>query len=428
MIRGLLNIPRGLSIFWMERWWKIDLFEAIKVALSSLRTNKLRSALTTLGIIIGVMTVIGMISLIQGMNNTVASQLGKIGVNTLYVEKHPWMMNQEDWLEMRKRKDLTLEDAEAIREFCSAVSAVAPELYTGAPVKFGNEATKNTWIGGTTFEDEEISNFDLEKGRFLTPSDLDHRRSVCVLGATVVEKIFHNLEPVGREVNIRQNRFLVIGVLEKQGSTFGSDQDNVVIIPITTFIKYYGGEDRSVTIKVLPKSPEAVDLAIDQITELLRRRRGVPPNKPDDFAINTQGKLLEVYRKITAAIYVVMIGVASLSLLVGGIGIMNIMLVSVTERTREIGIRKALGARRRDIRWQFLIEAVTLSSVGGLIGIVLGFSIAKLISLPTHLPSAVSPWSILLGFGFSSLVGIFFGLYPATKAARLDQIEALRYE
>ncbi|MEW6685615.1 MAG: ABC transporter permease [Candidatus Edwardsbacteria bacterium] len=414
----------------------MSFWESIQVAWHALKTHKLRSGLTTLGIMIGVFTVIGMLALIDGMNKTVAKQLGSLGANTLYVQKHGWIHTSNEWLEERHRKNLTIEDAYAIRDQCPTVTRVAPLLFRYANVKYRDEEVRNTEINGTTPEHQYIDNYEIAQGRPMNNLDLEHSRAVCLLGATVADKLFGLQDPAGKEILIGKNRCLIIGVLEKRGSIFGQDPDNLVIMPITTFGKFFGRVrqrdffwgGRSVTVMVQVKGEKWMEEAVDQITELLRRHRKVPPSKPDDFAINTAQQLMEVYKKITAAVFAVMIGVASLSLLVGGIGIMNIMLVSVTERTREIGIRKAIGATKKDIRWQFLIEAIVLSSLGGIIGILLGFIGAKLVSLAAKLPSAVSWWSILLGFGFSAAVGIFFGLYPASRAAKLDPIEALRYE
>jgi putative ABC transport system permease protein len=234
-------------------------------------------------------------------------------------------------------------------------------------------------------------------------------------------------DPLEKEIRIEGKRFFIVGILEEKGKIFGESLDNTVIIPISTFQKNFGMRWRSVNIMAQAREGQK-NQAIDEIRNVMRRRRKVPPDKPDDFAINSSDALMDAYNKLTGAAFLVMIGVSSLSLLVGGIGIMNIMLVSVTERTREIGIRKAVGARYRDILWQFLIEAMTVSGLGGVLGIILGFAIAKLISIASNLPATIPIWSIVLGFGFSSAVGIFFGLYPATKAARLDPVEALRYE
>ena len=257
--------------------------------------------------------------------------------------------------------------------------------------------------------------------------NVEHRRQVCVLGTDIVERLFPYEDPVGRHVRSGPHRFLVVGVLEEKGSFMGQSRDNLVMIPLTTLQKL-AGENLNLDIGVLPEGPGAMQSAMDEVITLLRHRRGLSYEQPNDFEILTQDSLMEVFNNITGAAFAVVVGVASISLLVGGIGIMNIMLVTVTERTREIGIRKALGAKRRDVLWQFLIEATVLSGVGGILGILLGFSLGKFVGAVSPLPSVVPLWTIFLGLGFSSLVGMFFGIYPATKAARLDPIVALHYE
>ncbi|MCK4577019.1 ABC transporter permease, partial [candidate division WOR-3 bacterium] len=275
-------------------------------------------------------------------------------------------------------------------------------------------------------EYQRITGRDLESGRYITALDNTHKKRVCVIGTDIVENLFPNEDPLNKTIRISSAKFIVVGVLEKKGQMLGQSMDNEVIIPFSTFRKLFirrGRED--IAIAILAKDK---DEAIDEIRGVLRRIRKVKSGKPDDFSINTQDVLMDMYNKITGAAFIVMIGVASLSLLIGGIGIMNIMLVSVTERTREIGIRKAIGARYKDILYQFLTEAVVISGFGGVIGIIVGFTLARIISVASNLPSAVPLWAVLLGFGFSSGVGIFFGIYPANKAARLDPVEALRYE
>jgi len=300
-------------------------------------------------------------------------------------------------------------------------------------VKFQKQEVMGTEILGTTPDYQFIANHELVDGRPMSSVDLQHSRNVAIVGHTLVEKLFGIQDPIGKEVSIQGNRFEVIGTIAKKGSFLGNDQDNIAVIPISTFQKIFTGRVRSrgggsVSIAVQPMDADHVESAKDEITELLRRRRRVPPSKPDDFGIVTADQLMDIFKKITAGVFGLMIGVTLLSLLVGGIGIMNIMLVSVSERIKEIGIRKAIGARKKDIMQQFIIEAVTLSSVGGVIGMVIGFLMAWVISLTLKLPSTVTWWSVVLGFGFSAAVGIFFGWYPAQRAAELDPIEALRYE
>ena len=302
-------------------------------------------------------------------------------------------------------------------------------------VKYGKQEILGTEVTGTSPDFQFIADYEITDGRAMSQVDMDHSREVAMIGTTVVEKLYGNQDPLGKEITIGGNKFEVIAVLGKKGSFLGNDQDNMVIVPISTFMKLFSGQIRargprggSIEVAVQPLDADHVESAKDEITELMRRRRKVPPAKPDDFAIVTADQLMDIFHKITAGVFGLMIGVTLLSLLVGGIGIMNIMLVSVNERIKEIGIRKAIGARKRDIMQQFIIEAVTLSSVGGVVGMLLGFIIAWVVSLTMHLPATVSWWSVLLGFGFSAAVGIFFGWYPAQRAAELDPIEALRYE
>jgi putative ABC transport system permease protein len=412
----------------------MNIWESVRLAFDAIWAHKLRSGLTTLGIMIGVLTVIGMLALIDGFNKMIAKQLSSLGTTTLYVQKQGLVMSHDDWLKTRGRKNLTIEDAYAIRDNCPSVLRVAPILENMANVKYQKQEVMGTEVNGTTPEYQFIADYEIVDGRPLSNVDMVHRRQVAMLGSTVVEKLFGQQDPLGKEVIINGNRFEVIGLLGKKGSFLGNDQDNMLIIPISTFQKIFTGQIRnrgrggSVTIAVQPLDVAHIETAKDEVTELLRRRRKVPPSRPDDFGIVTADQLMGIFKKITAGVFGLMIGVTLLSLLVGGIGIMNIMLVSVSERIKEIGIRKAIGARKKDIMRQFIIEAVSLSLVGGVTGMILGFILAGLVSLVIKLPASVSWWSVLLGFGFSAAVGIFFGWYPAQRAAEMDPIEALRYE
>ena len=405
----------------------MNIFESLLTALSSIRAHKLRSFLTTLGILIGVTTVIGVVSLIAGLNKVVKTSFASIGSDVLYVQKFPWMMGSGDWWRFRGRKNITIEDADAIERLCPSIKNVAPNLSRHLFVKFKEKMASGVSVDGATPIQQEITGHFVELGRYITDLDLERKRAACVIGKDLVETLFPVEDPIEKEILIEGNRFLVVGILEEKGKIFGESLDNTVIIPISTFQKHFGSRWMSVNIMAQPNEGKKAE-AMEEIRMVMRTRRGVSHEEPDDFAINSSDALMDAYNKLTGAAFLVMIGVASLSLLVGGIGIMNIMLVSVTERTREIGIRKAVGARYRDILWQFLIEAITVSGLGGALGILLGLSLAKLISMVSNLPATIPIWSIFLGFGFSSAVGIFFGLYPATKAARLDPVEALRYE
>ncbi len=410
--------------------------ESVRLALDTIRAHKMRSGLTTLGILIGVLAVIVMMSMIDGLNRMVTRELASIGSTTLYVQKNTWgPQDMEQWLKAQRRKNITLQDAYAIRDQCPSVRRIAPNLHLGSSVKYQREEVLGVHVNGTTPEDMVIGDYEVEAGRPMSQFDVDHRRAVCLIGPTIAEKLFGGRDPLGREVTVLGKRLEVIAVLKKQGVFLGNDKDSYLVVPITAFMKLFTGEVRergvpgnSVQVVVQPLDADHVESARDEITELLRRRRRVPPSQPDDFSINSADQLMAVYRTVTNGIFGLMIGVAVLSLLVGGIGIMNIMLVSVRERTREIGIRKAIGARKRDIMGQFLVEAVVLSMTGGLAGMVLGFVVAALVALAIHLPATVTWWSVLLGAGFSTSVGIFFGWYPARRAAEMDPIEALRYE
>ncbi|MCX7784806.1 MAG: ABC transporter permease [candidate division WOR-3 bacterium] len=408
--------------------------DLISSSFSILKTHTLRSFLTILGIVIGVMTIISILSLIEGMNSSVERQIQSLGSNTIFVQKYQWGQGRMDIQELTRRRDITIEDAWAIAKLPTVAKVAAQKSNELTSLNYQGKTVKNIEVIGSTPDLQDIANYTVETGRFINQEDYLRRQAVCAIGGYVVDNLFPNEEPIGKYLNIRGKRFLVIGVLGRKGTFLGQTQDNIIIIPLTTFEKTfpkptgYGAVFRSLSIQVLPKSGKVLEQAIDQIRELMRRRRGLGYDKPDDFGINTQESLRQIYKNITNIAYIVMIGVAAISLIVGGIGIMNIMLVAVSERTKEIGLRKAVGANNRDILYQFLFEAVVLSIIGGLIGVILGLSIAKIVSAVSPLPAAAPLWTVLLGISFSAAVGIFFGIYPANRAAQLNPIEALRYE
>ncbi len=402
--------------------------ESLRIAIKALWANKLRSILTTLGIIIGVMTVIAIVSLIQGLNRTVYTQLSAIGTQTLYVQKFDFVItNFDEVLEMMKRKDMKIEYAEIIQEQCSAVEYATPTLNTHRKIKYKNKDMSGVGITGAGIHYQEVMASWIERGRFFLPPDIERKHNVCIVGLDVIKELFPNTDPLGKKIYIGKHRFTIIGIMEELGSIFGNSRDLQIYIPITTFQKVFG-KYRSATIAVRVKDVALMETAKGQIRWSMRRVRKVRPDKKDDFSVNSQDMLLNLYKKLTKVIFIVMISVSSISLLVGGIGIMNIMLVSVTERTKEIGIRKAIGARRKDILIQFIIEALMLCAVGGILGVLFGAGIAKLVAKLSPLPAYVPPWSIVLGLGFSSIVGLIFGIYPAMRAAKLNPIDALRYE
>jgi putative ABC transport system permease protein len=412
-----------------------EIREGILMAWAALKANKMRSLLTILGVLIGVTAVIGMVSIIQGLNNSMAQQIESLGSNVIYVTKEKIGIRMGRVPEEeRNRKPITFEDAMAVREYCPSISEVSPQNWGPGSkiIKFGNEEVTGFQLIGVTPEYEVVNNNFAAEGRFFTDSDIKYKAEVIVLGPDVKEKLFPFQDPIGKEIlmggaNFSPKKFTVVGVMEKRPNLLGESMNNFVLLPYGTYHILYP-EEKELLLVARPRSPELISKAIGEITELMRRRRAVPYDKPDDFAVSTQDDLMNVYHQITSAIYMVMVVISSIGLLVGGVGVMNIMLVSVTERTREIGVRKAIGARKMDIIWQFLIEAMTLSGTGGVLGIVIGLLLSQLIALITPLPASVSlPW-VIIGFSVAVGVGLIFGIYPAYRAAKVDPIISLRYE
>lgn len=404
----------------------VEIWESIKIAFQALKVNKLRTFLTTLGIIIGIMTVISILSIIRGLNDAFYNSISALGSDTLYIQKFAWF-SRDDWLEARNRKDITIKEVDAIRTQARLIQAVAPTLASRRMVKYKSEQLKDVIIRGTTEDYIFTSNVIPEYGRPISLQDVDHRRAVCVIGWEVADRLFKKVNPIGRRIKLGAYKFRVIGVLEKRGSLFGQSLDSEVIIPLGVFQKLYGSR-RWMTIEVNIKDPKSIEEAKDELTGILRRVRKVPPGEKNDFAINQQDIIADMYKRLTTALYAVAFGVGSIALVVGGIGIMNILLVSITERTREIGIRKAIGAKNRNILWQFLVESLVVSAMGGIIGITIGLLIAKGISSVSFLSASVSVGVIMVGMLFIAIVGLFFGIYPAYKAAKLNPIDALHYE
>ena len=410
--------------------------ENIRFARIALAAHKLRSSLTILGIVIGVATVISMVSIIEGFNNNIISNFQAFGATLVQFQKFdPRFGPGERDESQRQRRNLTYEDAQALARLCPSMLAVSPERYwtgdtTGSDLHYeGNEATPDSLIG-TTEAYPIANNHFVGEGRFFTEGDVQRSAAVTVIGHSIAEALFPWTDPIGKQVTIAGRKYIVVGVMEKQGSTMFESTDSHAYLPLTTFDSHFPQvkRERGVNIATVPKKPEWVDRIIEEGTTVLRARRKVPFNKPNDFGIMTPDKLIGNFRAITGGITLAMIFISSIALLVGGIGVMNIMLVSVTERTREIGIRKAIGATRRDVVQQFLIEAMTLSGIGGIIGIGIGLGIAAVVRAMEWLPTTTPIWSIVVGFVVSVSIGLFFGIYPAYKAARLDPVEALRYE
>jgi putative ABC transport system permease protein len=386
----------------------------------------MRTVLTTVGIGIGVATLLAIVGIIQGLNSSFERQLASIGANTLYVSKFPWVITG-DWWKYRNRKDFTLPQLEQVRSQAAFLSGLAPVVDRQGDVAFGSEQLSNVDITGSTQEYFSIAAYEVVAGRALTDADDAVTRPVAVIGATVAEGLFPGLNPVGRTIRVEGRPFQVVGTLGRKGKLLEIDQDLTVLIPFKTFYANFGkGRPFSMAMSVEPA--DDVHKAEDQLIGILRRIRGTPPEQPDDFSINKPEMLAQTYQQLTGALYGVAVGVGLITMLVGGIGIMNIMLVSVRERTREIGIRRALGARKRTIVMQFLMEASAVSAVGGMLGTVVGLGTAKVVSLITPLAADVQWLTIVGGVGFAALVGLLFGIWPAARAANLDPVEALRYE
>jgi putative ABC transport system permease protein len=410
-----------------------EIRESLWLAMGTFRAHKMRSFLTVLGVLIGVFTIITVVSVITGLNNSMTRQIESLGSNVVYVAKYkPGIVMGHRPASERRRKGITYEDAQAILEACPAIVAASPQNYYFRPggnvAKFRDREIKNPTFFGTLPDYEVVNNSFVAQGRFFDDNETRSRSMVAVIGYDVSEKLFPGEQPIGKIIQVNSDKFTVIGVMGKRETIAGNSGENrFVTIPYGTFKKIHP-EEKELWLALKAISPEAMPVAIDQVTEVMRRRHGLRYNDPDDFAVFTQENILEIWNKLTQAIWLVMIVISSIGLLVGGVGVMNIMLVSVTERTKEIGIRMAVGARRRNILWQFLIEAMVLSGLGGALGIVLGLSTGQIIGATTPLPADISlPW-IIIGFGFSVGVALVFGIYPAARASRLDPIEALRYE
>uniref|UniRef100_A0A7C2NG20 FtsX-like permease family protein n=2 Tax=Thermoanaerobaculum aquaticum TaxID=1312852 RepID=A0A7C2NG20_9BACT len=407
----------------------VNPLEVYKVSLVALRRNPMRTALTMLGVIIGVACVVAMVAIGQGASSAIQNQIGALGTNFMIVFSGSRSAGGVRH-GIGSVQSLTVEDAEAIARECPSVAVAEPSVRTVAQVVYGNQNWFTT-IQGAGPNYPTIRAWAVSKGTFFTDEDVKASTKVAVLGATVVENLFGSAQanPVGEIVRIKGIPFRVIGVLDKKGgSAMGQDQDDVVVVPYTTAQKRLMGITYIQAIMVSAVSPKAIDRAADEITQLLRQRHRIGKGQDDDFVIRSQQDIASTATQMSQVLTLLLAAIASVSLLVGGIGIMNIMLVSVTERTREIGVRRALGARRADIRWQFLIESSMISGLGGVVGIGLGIFIARLISRIGGWPTLVQPQVVAAAFLFAGAVGIFFGLYPAAKAARLDPIEALRYE
>jgi len=407
----------------------VDVFTG---AAGALQANKLRSGLTTLGIVIGVGAVVGMMALTSGMEGSIHQQFSELGANTFQIQKWPAFHfgGGRHMAKYRKRKDISVANADAVRDQNQWARLVGAELWSFGGVarsRYG-ETRPNAVVAGGTPEFASNNGYDIAVGRNINAFDMNHERFVVILGADVARKLFPNASPLEQPIVLGGHRYLVIGVFEERGSFFGlGSRDNFVVMPISAFIRVYG-KNRSVNITVQALSTPLFDASQDRAIQVMRRERLLKPDQENDFEIFSNESVIDQVSQLTDIIQIAAIGICLIALLVGGIGITNIMIVSVTERTREIGVRLALGARRRHILWQFTVEAVLLSVVGGVLGLGLGLGVAHVVSQVFPIPAAAPIWAVIVALTMSSATGLIFGIYPAYRASRLDPIEALRYE
>ena len=407
----------------------MKLIEAFKLALESLWGNKLRSILTLIGVVMGVASVIMVLTLVQGAKKYVSTKLSGYGADVFTVTRmSSVIMGPEEYLRFQKRKLLHFDDYEAVREGCTQCSEVGALLNKSTNVVANGHSSNNTEVRGYTWTMVSLNNVDISLGRGFTPADQDHATHNVIVGYDIVDNLLGAGDPLGQEIRVDGIPYTIIGVADRKGKTLGESQDNWVAVPISTYQQTYGNND-SVDIYARVSGGAAVmEQDKDEARELMRTRRHVAAGTPDDFEIETNDTFLDIANQLLGVFAWVVLGLGSIALVVGGVVIMNIMLVSVTERTREIGVRKALGAKQRDVLIQFLIESASLSLVGGVLGVMSGVLVGKLITIFVGFPTAVPLWAIFLGLVLASAVGIFFGVYPASKAARLDPVVALRAE
>lgn len=406
----------------------MNVVEATRLAVESIWANRLRSFLTLLGVIIGIAAIVATAAVIQGLNQYVADKLSNLGKGVFTVQRFGIITNRQAFLDaIRRNRQLRVADARAVADRCPSASAVAWQVRSTADLRRVANEVKSVEVDGITPEILEIEPFEVADGRILLPFEEERAVPVAFVGNDIVERLFPGVDPIGKELRIRGTPFRVVGTAKKKGSFLGFSQDNFVKIPYSVHRKLYG-TSRSVRISVQAEDPDRMQDTMDEVRAVLRARHHLRPGQPDDFDMLTAEGINDLWRSLTATIFSVALFVVGISLVVGGIVIMNIMLVSVVERTREIGVRKAVGARQRDIEQQFLIEAVLLSCLGGAIGIAIAFGASELLAAYTPLPARFPPWAPAVAFGVCTAIGVFFGIHPARRAARLDPIEALRSE
>src|SRR5579863_9202476 len=407
----------------------MQLIEAFRLALQALWANKLRSILTLIGVVMGVASVIMVITLVNGANRYVSTKISGYGADVIDVSRMPGVIfSAQDYFRYQKRKIIRMEDYEAVRDGCAQCSEVGATLQKSTNVVYNGHSSDNSQVHGDTWNMLPLTNIDIALGRGFTPADDDHSTHDAIVGYDIVDNLMGEGDPIGKEIRVDGIPYTIVGVGDRQGKTLGQSQDNWVAVPISTYQEINGYNDSVDIYSRAGGSAQTMEQAEDQVRVLMRTRRHVAPGQPDDFDLETNDTFLDIWKQISSLFAWVVLGLASIALVVGGVVIMNIMLVSVTERTREIGVRKALGAKQRDVLTQFLIESASLAMVGGAIGVLGGILVGKLITLVVGFPTAVPLWAIFLGLLLAGAVGIFFGVYPASKAAKLDPVVALRAE
>jgi putative ABC transport system permease protein len=405
-----------------------QVFDSVLIALQAIWANKLRSFMTVLGNIVAVTSIVTVVTLIQGMNGMVADAIvSDIGADNFTVQRVPPIFNEDEAERNRNNPLITIDEADAIRAFSPLIVSVAAQASRNATVSYRTEEINNAQIQGVTSSYSDFSTFSAERGRMMSAVEVERGQQVTLLGYGLADRLFGDIDPIEKTLKIAGINFRVVGVSEQKGSFFGNSQDNFAVIPLGAYQRLFGAR-QSLSLMVKPVSTDRMSEAMDDATVALRVSRHLKPSAPNNFGILTSDTILDLYRQVTSGIFLVLVGIVALSLVVGGIVIMNIMLMVVSERTREIGLRKALGAKRKDIMSQVLTESITLSTLGGLVGILLGSLAASLIAALTPLPARLEMWSVVLGIGITAAVGLFFGAWPAHRAASLDPIEALRRE
>ena len=404
----------------------VTMGETVLLALDSLRAHKLRSFLTLLGVILAVATLVSVMSVVAGLNFYVADRIANLGANVFLIDRFGIITSQDAWVKAQKRPLVTLEDYEWIRDHMKIASSIAAMGWVTTDIRSGNILLENTRVTGATANYAEMRNITIAAGRALTPADELHHSPICVVGADVAKKFFENVDPIGKTIRAGTHSYQVVGVAQAIGSAFGQSQDNYMLVPLVTYYKEWHTQQDWIAIFIQAPSTETMEASRDEATMLMRSLRHLSYNAEDNFAVLGSDSIMSLWKEITGNLEAVVVGLTSVFLVVGGIVIMNIMLASVTERTREIGLRRSLGARKKHIVLQFVTESATLAAVGGLIGLALAYGLVAIVRALTPIPVQTPISAVITALAMSTGVGLFFGIYPATRAAKLDPIEALR--